>query len=170
MVTRVNAKKEKIFLFPRMIPFFKLLMCSLILAQRESFGTHFSGMKAKPQTNCNLERPINILFSAVDLPSVYGANEERTEAFRERRNGSVNTSSGNMLPRNKRESFDTPSPSANFFVAGGHGSNNQPVFIRFHAILILEHNVLANELGAIYSIWDNERLYQTAEKIHIDHF
>lgn len=118
----------------------------------------------------NIERSINILTSAIDLDSVYGANEERAIALRLLKDGLMKTSTGNKLPFNDQGLFNAPSSSSVFFVAGDHRPNEHPVLASFHTIFLREHNLLATDLKAVYPDWDDEKLYQTARKINIAQF
>lgn len=117
-----------------------------------------------------IELPMNILSSAIDLASVYGANPKRALDLREGKDGLMKTSSGNMLPLNNDGMFNAPSTSSAFFVAGDHRANEHPVLTTMHTIFLREHNLLATELKSTFPSWDDEELYQMARKINIAQF
>lgn len=167
VATRVNTNEQQPIRIPTDDPIFANFSGSLKFERNER-ALAFTARGRRPAGN--IERPINVLSSAIDLASVYGANEERALALRERKDGLMKTSSGNMLPMNDGGLFNAPSSSNRFFVAGDHRSNEHPVLTTFHTIFLREHNLLATELKAAYPGWDDEQLYQVARKINIAQF
>lgn len=115
------------------------------------------------------ELPINILSSAIDLASVYGASATRANDLRAG-DGLMKTSANGMLPLNTDGLFNAPSSSADFFVAGDHRSNEHPVLTAFHTLFLREHNLLATELKAAFPSWGSDTLFENARKINIAQF
>lgn len=118
----------------------------------------------------NLERPVNILPSAIDLASVYGPEDQRASALRLYNGGLLKTSDGDMLPFNTDNFFNAPSSSSDFFLAGDHRANEHPCLLSFHTLFVREHNTLARELRLVFPTWRDNRLFQVARKINIAQF
>lgn len=119
-----------------------------------------------------IERPINILTSAIDLASVYGASSERAAALRMFKDGKLKTSAGNHLPFNEANLFNAPTTSSKLFVAGDHRANENPSLASLHTLFVREHNLLADELKSSFPEFqdDDEWLFQYARKINIAQF
>lgn len=117
-----------------------------------------------------VERPANVLSSAIDLASVYSVDENRLKYLRKYENGLMLTSYGGLLPKNENDQFNAPSSSAQFYLAGDHRANEHPVLTAIHTLFVREHNKLAEELKSVFPDWDDEQLFQTSKKINIAQF
>lgn len=115
-------------------------------------------------------RPINTLTSLMDLDSVYGPSEERSNALRELRDGLMKTGRNNLLPQNSMRLSNEPRLDRKFFVAGDLRSNEHPVLTSLHTVFLREHNDIAAELKEKFPDFDDERLFQTARQINIAQF
>lgn len=114
-----------------------------------------------------VERPVNLLSSAIDLASVYGANFQRAERLWSKVGGKLLVSDGNLLPFNNFGLANIPSSSPAFFVAGDDRANENPVLTALHTLFLREHNRLADELAVAFPTWTNNKLFQEARKINI---
>lgn len=114
-----------------------------------------------------VERPVNLLSSAIDLASVYGAYDERADYLRSHTGGQMHVSSGNLLPFDTFGLSNVPTSSEKFFVAGDDRVNEHPVLTALHTVFVREHNKLAEELASVFTKWDDEKLFQEARKINI---
>ncbi|PXF40415.1 Peroxinectin A [Gracilariopsis chorda] len=118
----------------------------------------------------HLERPINSLSSLIDLSSVYGADDLRTNVLRSFSKGEIRTSPKGMLQLNTQRLRNAPSNQPHFFLAGDHRANEHPMLTALHILFVREHNRICRELKAQYPRWDDERLFQNARHINIAQF
>lgn len=116
------------------------------------------------------ERPINSLSSMLDLSSVYGTDDARVKALRSHKGGRLRESDGRMLPVNDVGLRNAPNKERAYFLAGDHRANEHPVLTSLHTLFVREHNLLCEELQALFETWEDEELFQTARKINIAQF
>lgn len=131
---------------------------------------HVRGKFQESPNSPIVERPINVLSSAIDLASVYGSDSARLRELRAFTGGLMKTSSGNILTKNFAGLFNAPSNSPSFYLAGDHRANEHPVLTSIHSLFLREHNTLAGELKSAFPGWDDEMLFQMARKINIAQF
>lgn len=117
--------------------------------------------------NEGVERPVNLLSSAIDLASVYGAYVERADYLRSHTGGQMLVSSGNLLPFDTFGLSNVPTSSEEYFVAGDDRVNEHPVLTALHTLFVREHNKLAEELAVVFMNWDDDKLFHEARKINI---
>lgn len=117
-----------------------------------------------------VERPVNLLPSALDLVSVYGPNDQRIRFLRAGFDGLLLTSQGDNLPLNTEGVSNSPDTSANFFLAGDHRANEHPVLCAIHTLFVREHNYLARELKRAFPNYDDDTLFFEARRINIHQF
>lgn len=128
---------------------------------------HFvRNLRGAPVEDTRAERAINILSSALDLAAVYGADVARARLLRTFQDGLMNTSAGDLLPFNTENTFNAPTSSSAFFLAGDHRSSEHPVLTSLHVIFLREHNRLAKELKSSFPDWTDDELYNMARKIN----
>lgn len=128
---------------------------------------HFvRNLRGAPVEDTRAERAINILSSALDLAAVYASDVDRARLLRTFQDGMMNTSAGNLLPFNMENTFNAPTSSSRFFLAGDHRSNEHPVLTALHVIFLREHNRLATELKKSFPDWVDDELYNMARKIN----
>lgn len=113
--------------------------------------------------------PVNSLSSFLDLSSVYGAEDRRTNAIRTKVGGMVGTSKGDMLQFNEEQLRNAPSTAKSFYLAGDHRANEHAVLTSIHTIFVRSHNMFAADLGKQFD-WDDENLFQEARRINIAWF
>lgn len=117
-----------------------------------------------------VKRPQNSLSSVVDMNNVYGPSEMRNERLRTLSGGKMKTSAGNLLPLNGggEPFFNAPNLDADFFLGGDHRSNEHPILTTLHTIFLREHNLIADELPAIFPnlAGDDQALFDLAKKIN----
>ena len=65
---------------------------------------------------------------------------------------------GDLLPRNNDE--EDCQGQTTCFLAGDGRANEQPNLAVMHTLLVREHNRIAQQLVAMNSHWDNEKVYQ----------
>ena len=65
---------------------------------------------------------------------------------------------GDLLPRNNDE--EDCQGQTTCFLAGDGRANEQPNLAVMHTLFVREHNRIAQQLVAMNSHWDNERVYQ----------
>lgn len=129
--------------------------------------------RSKRQMVSGMEVPINELSSALDLGAVYGFKSDIGKAIREGRNGRLLSPDG-LLPRNVGGKFRTfPINSADFYLAGDHRANDNPVLTSLHILFVREHNRLADELikedmcsPGMTSEECDEEIYQLARRFN----
>lgn len=122
-----------------------------------------------PGTN-KVERPINILSSAIDLSAVYGPDINRLRFMRTLQDGLMKTSKGDMLPLNEWGLVNGPASTNQFFLAGDHRCNENPTLTALHTIFVREHNLLAKELKKIFPSFNDEKLFQYAKIVNTAQF
>jgi len=113
--------------------------------------------------------------SFVDLGQVYGVDYLRARALRSFSGGKLKVSDGDYPPYNKlsgpgalRAKVDNaPDAGDNLFAVGDIRGNEQTLLLAMHIIWLREHNLVCDELAAVFPKWDDERLYQTARAIVI---
>lgn len=110
-----------------------------------------------------------------DLGQLYGVDYLRARALRSFSGGKLKVSAGNLPPYNKingpgalRAKVDNaPDAEDKFFAVGDLRGNEQPLLLALHIVWIREHNIVCDELAALFPKWTDDRLYQTARAIVI---
>ncbi|CDF39627.1 Animal heme peroxidase homologue [Chondrus crispus] len=118
----------------------------------------------------DIERPINILTSAMDLDSVYGPSKERADALRTFTDGLMKTSANDLLPLNTLGLSNEPTPASNFFVAGDARPNEHPVLTTIHTVFLREHNDIAREIKAAFPEMDDDEIFNNTRQVNIAQF
>lgn len=114
--------------------------------------------------------PVNSLSAFLDLSSVYGGEQLRSDAIRTRKDGLLGVSQGNMLQYNFEKLRNAPSTDETFYLAGDHRSNEHAVLTSIHTIFVRAHNMFAADLKTQLGWGDDEKLFQEARKINIAWF
>ncbi|PXF43534.1 Peroxinectin A [Gracilariopsis chorda] len=123
--------------------------------------------RAPVNDSTTVERPITVLSSALDLSSVYGVDEIRNSFLRVPNSCRLKTSRGNLLPFNTGGLVNSPSTSADLFIAGDTRANETPMLTAIHTIWLREHNRICRRLENTFPIFSAEKLYETARAINI---
>lgn len=113
--------------------------------------------------------------SYVDLGQVYGADYLRSRALRSYTGGKLKTSNGNLPPYNRLDGEgalgarveNAMNAEEDFFVVGDVRGNEQTLLLAMHILWMREHNLVADEISALFPEWDDEEIYQTARAICI---
>lgn len=130
---------------------------------------------------------INSISSFLDASNVYGSSEHRAYGLRTLDGtGKLKTShNGTLPPFNVGAVYENANDvgqvaAADLFLCGDVRANENPLLCAVHALFVLEHNRLCDELLAQNPQWehDDERLFQEARRIvvaltqhiTIDHF
>lgn len=111
---------------------------------------------------------LNANSSYIDASMVYGSDAGRAAALRTFSGGLMNTSSGNLLPRNTGlldNANEGPESNQSLFLAGDIRANEQPGLIAMHTIFVREHNRLATQLATVNPGWSDEQIYQHARRM-----
>lgn len=136
--------------------------------------------------NTALARPINALSSTIDLIGVYGSTEDVVNQLRLKKDGLLKSKikkKKEYLPRfsatfNKVDiMIPAFSNKADFFVAGDHRVNENPVLASLHILFLREHNRIARELKPLITPADikndpqfkgniDEALFQLAKRVN----
>lgn len=127
----------------------------------EFFRSRRVGVKERD----NEERPQNALTSVLDLVSVYGPNDDRSDALRDS-DGLMMTSARDLLPFNTAELSNQPSEDRKFFVSGDQRVNEHPILTSLHTLFLREHNNIARELKTAFPAWDSNTIFENARKIN----
>ena len=72
--------------------------------------------------------------------------------------GETRAFGGDLLPRNNDE--EDCQGQTTCFLAGDGRANEQPNLAVMHTLFVREHNRIAQQLVAMNSHWDNEKVYQ----------
>lgn len=126
--------------------------------------------RARVNDSTRIERPVNILSSAIDLSGVYGVDEVRNSFLRVENSCRLKTSRGNLLPLNTAGLVNSPSTSAELFVAGDTRANETPMLTAMHTIWVREHNNICGRLERRFPEFTAEKQYETARAINIAQF
>ena len=110
-----------------------------------------------------------------DLGQVYGLDYLRARALRTYHKGKLKESKGNLPPFNKIEGpgalgakiDNAPDAEDKFFAVGDIRGNEQTLLLAMHIVWIREHNLVCEELTALFPNWSDEEVYQTARAICI---
>lgn len=118
---------------------------------------------------------INQHSSYLDLAQLYGVDNMRARALRSFVDGKLRTSDGQFPPFNRIEGAgglrakveNAPDAGDRFYVAGDIRANEQSTLLALHILFLREHNLVCDELKAVFPDWDDVRLYQVARAITI---
>ncbi|XP_035217654.1 chorion peroxidase-like [Stegodyphus dumicola] len=129
---------------------------------------HFLRSVAAPRADCTFgpREQLNQVTSYLDASSVYGSSENTTKALRSFEGGKLKwslTGGEEMLPRNGSvpcSSRDTPC-----FATGDKRSNQNVLLTLMHALMLREHNRLADQLANLNPGWSDEILFREARRL-----
>lgn len=118
---------------------------------------------------------VNLHSSYLDGSQIYGVDFPRSRLLRSFENGQLALSDGNLPPFNKISGdgalgaviANAPNADGRFFAVGDARGNEQTLLTSLHIIFLREHNLVAQELAALFPFYDDEKLYQTARAIVI---
>lgn len=126
--------------------------------------------RAKVNDSTDVERPITVLSSALDLSGVYGVDEERNSFLRSPHSCRLRTSKKNLLPFNTQRFVNVPSVSPIFFIAGDTRANETPMLTAMHTIWVREHNRICDHLEDAFTNYSIDKQYEVARAINIAQF
>lgn len=112
----------------------------------------------------------NVITSWLDLSSVYGSDEERSQFLRSFQGGQLKTSEGDLLPYNDGTlENDNPREEnpTDLYVAGDVRVNENAVLASLHTLFMREHNRIAIQLAQVHQNWSDDRLFQRARQLNI---
>ncbi|KAI0562919.1 hypothetical protein FGB62_49g220 [Gracilaria domingensis] len=129
----------------------------------------FRSQRAPVNSSTDVERPITLISSALDLSNVYGSDEERNAFLRVEGECRLKTSGDDLLPLNTENFVNAPSTSSDLFIAGDIRAGETPMLTSMHTIWVREHNNVCDllENAKDLDISDPEELYQIARSITI---
>lgn len=112
---------------------------------------------------------VNSVTAYIDASNLYGSNEERARALRQKVGGLMHASAdGKLLPKNFEEiEMENPHhrPVTDLYMAGDVRANENPALISIHTLWLREHNRWATQLAEAHPEWTDEQLYQKARKM-----
>ena len=119
----------------------------------------------------NVQRPENVLSSAIDLVAVYGSSEERANALRDdSKPCKLKVSGDDLLPLNTDGLENAPNTDADFFVAGDIRANEHPMLTVLHILFVREHNTICDKISPFLSGKSSDFQFQIARHINILQF
>ncbi|MCA9284462.1 MAG: hypothetical protein KDA22_04560 [Phycisphaerales bacterium] len=118
-------------------------------------STYFDGVSA-PREHANA------LTHWIDGSVTYGSDTIRADALREHVGGRLATSKGNLMPFNTVGLPNAGGVDPSLFLAGDIRANEQTGLLATHAILLREHNRLADQISADNPSLTDEQVYQRA--------
>lgn len=126
--------------------------------------------RAKLNETTDVERPITVLSSALDLSGVYGVDPKRNSHLRSPHSCHLRTSRNSLLPLNEQRFVNVPSTSPIFFIAGDTRANETPMLTAMHTIWVREHNRICDHLEDAFHNYSIDKQYQAARAINIAQF
>lgn len=124
---------------------------ALIFLSRSDFDP------ATGTSSSNPREQVNQITGWIDASNVYGSDAVRAELLRNRKNGKLKRSSGNLLP------FDPNNPTQ--FIAGDVRANEQSGLTAMHTLFMREHNRLRKVILEIDPSLNREEVYQRARAL-----
>ncbi len=124
-----------------------------------------------PTTGTSIDNPrqqLNLNTSFIDASMVYGSSQARADALRSFSGGLLNTSPGDLLPRNiglLENANEGPEPDQDLFLAGDIRANEQLGLTAMHTLFVREHNRVAGEIAGANPNLSDESIFQRARKI-----
>jgi peroxidase len=138
---------------------------------------NFVRSQAGLRHNCRLgaRDSFNTVSSVLDVSTVYGNTEKKTQSLRSYESGRLKTlpvfeefGLKDLLPLKLEDPDDgciRPSRDVYCFLAGDDRVNEQTVLAIIHLIFVREHNRLAEGLAEINPHWNDETLFQESRHI-----
>ena len=134
-------------------------------------------MSGTGTSTTNPREHANEITTWIDASNVYGSDTSRANWLRSFVDGKMKMSTQDLLPFNtftgnyatpvnyNAPAMDDAVGNSNYhFVAGDPRANENPLLSAFHTLFVREHNRLCNLLKVEHPTWDDEQLYQHAEK------
>lgn len=99
---------------------------------------------------------VNAVTSYLDNSNIYGSDYKTMIRVRSFNGGRLKTNLKNVLPIENGTYF-----------SGDDRVNQTPFLAIWHSIFLRNHNLIADGLGDLNRLWDDERLFQEARKINV---
>ena len=117
------------------------------------------------ETQSNTPRQqFNEITAFIDGSVIYGSDQERADALRTFKGGTLATSDGNLLPFNEVGLENAGGTSDSLFLAGDIRANENAALTAMHTLWVREHNRVAAEIEGRNPSLSDEEIYQRARR------
>lgn len=168
---RTQRKVEHHACFP-----IEILQNDPFYARHNQKCMHFVRNAPAPRSGCSLghREQMNTLTHIIDGSMVYGSTQERAKTLRLFRGGQLkmsNVANQRFLPLltgNQTDDCSIEDPNRfKCFIGGDVRVNEQNGLTMMHALLLREHNRIAEELARLNPQWSDNHLFQETRRIVI---